>query len=253
MRCCKEFPLHTCFMTSFICCLWAAANEHAVAAGLSKVCCCTHRRKRKQQKITKWKATDCRKTCKWKGKRGSLQTANEQTPGDAQKTVVGIRPNQQHWSASCFGSCGPGSAMVAMEADGAVQQGKGILGKVILPSSPRLVGQPVSCTILYCPNTKGVGLRPPIQEQSWTLLSAPLQVKQIYSQLTADLQFSVYLQDAWFPGQRCRERRRFVLDPTLIAKEGLVVSDSFWSHLLCGIHNKCLLGVNENTIEVALT
>lgn len=78
-------------------------------------------------------------------------------------------------------------------------------------------------------------------------------MKQIYSQLTADLQFSVYLQDAWFPGQRCQERRRFVLDPTLIAKEGLVVSDSFWSHLLCGIHNKCLLGVNENTIEVALT
>lgn len=98
------------------------------------------------------------------------------------------------------------------------------------------MGQPVSWTVLYCPEVNGVGIWPPIQQQPWTPLSLPLQVRQIYSQLTTDLQFSIYLQDAWFLGQRCWEHQRFVLDPAFIAKEGLVASDSFWSHLLCGIH-----------------
>lgn len=60
--------LPTLFMTWFICCLWAAANGHAVAVGLGKACYCTRtgRGESKKKPTTKadWKAFQWSKICK---------------------------------------------------------------------------------------------------------------------------------------------------------------------------------------------
>lgn len=76
MRSCNELPPHAHFMAQFICCLWAAANGHAVAVGLGKVCYCTRTGREESRKKPKpkanWKASEWRKIHKWERWTGKL-------------------------------------------------------------------------------------------------------------------------------------------------------------------------------------